>query len=257
MRFIPPASALGSRSVTDSRHVPPATKRADRASARSERPRRSGLADTRHEELEARSSCWPEAASGSSSRSLTGSCGRRGSSWVSRPEAEVERQQAGWPNRSATARGEGLRARPGCLPSRSRTSGRAWSSGRERNSRTGSGARNPGASSWPTTTARERRGRAWSGGGVRRKAAGRSRDADASQCPPHLTHHSLDVAPVQPRPGGEKGGPRAIGLDGRADGLEPVEDLAPELAHALGSGGTSRRPGQRDRASPPSCPGPP
>ncbi len=123
------------------------------------------------------------------------------------------------------------------MPSRSKTSGSACSSGRVRSSETGSGARKPTQAALldhvgAAAAARPRLERSGVGGeATRRGAEARAR----AEHPASRGEHAREVSPVQPvEPGGlEEGRPGAVGLDLGADRLEPVEHAVPERAHAL------------------------
>ena len=236
-------SALAWRRVTATRQVPPATKRADTASALSERPRRSRRASRRAtSSSSARSSCWPEAASGRSSRSKTGSGGRRGSSGRSRSAREVVREQA----RVAEALGHRARGQRGDLAERAdaepledlrqRLQLRPGAQQRDRQRREEVDAR-PLSS---TTCARRPAARPrLEGRRVGGEAAGRRAEARArAERPARRGEHAGEVAAVQAVEAGglEEGRPGAVGLDLGADRLEPVEHAVPERAHALGIG---------------------
>ena len=249
------------------------------ASPRRERPRRSRRASTRPtSRSRPRSSCWPEAASGRSSRSTTGSGGRRGSSAVSRPRARSSASRPGCPNRSASAREGSAASSPSVLiPSCSRISGSAWSSGRVRSSATGSGVRNSRASRSSTTTAsarrsgvrsligpstaprlpRRRRGLAWSAAACAAKRLGaapkrapapsarRDTARTSSSPPPWMPSIGPDSKHATPERSDSTSAPSPSSLSS----TWPHREREPS-----GSGGTSLSAGQRDSASPMAIP---
>ena len=228
-----PASAVGSRNTTRSRHVPPSTSRAAMIATRTVRPSRSRRASRRSmSRASARSSWGPDADSGSSSDSSSVSPTLRGRSGVSRPAREIVGDEPGGteaiPQRGALQRRDlperadaeplqRLREGRRRLPPAQQRDGHAREIGRPRDL--------PGPAR-AGLLGRGHRGEPRRPQADARRAGVRPREGRA-----HRGDDTVDVPAVQPAQarGVEA---RLAGTDGlhpRADALEPGEHALPRV----------------------------